>query len=351
MEAVTAETAEPPGVDAAGTPGPVAGAAADRARAQFARMRIETDRTRALVDDTLTALEPKRPDAHAARPGGQSGGGRSALPSHRPGDEGVRRRGLPQGARASSGASATRARPESWRRRPTRCSISSAARLLRAAAARRVCPMTACCSAPSPTTPRSSPSGRASAHWFAQQGLPFDYVLYSQLRAPGGGPARRAHRRGLELAARLGARPAAGRRARRHGVRPLAMRDTDRDLTSVDRRARRQPDRPSRTCAARRSAMGAVDSPQATLLPLAHLRDGRACEPGGTSRSAASTSAWACTATTSAASATPRARWLSGEVDAACMIDGNHLLFAARERCPPAHARHRPDGAASTTAL
>ena len=46
-------------------------------------------------------------------------------------------------------------------------------------------------------------------------GLDFDYVLYSNYERQVDGPGRRPHRRGLELAAGLGPRPAARRRARR----------------------------------------------------------------------------------------------------------------------------------------
>ena len=105
-----------------------------------------------------------------------------------------------------------------------------------------------------------------------------------------------------------------------------------------------------RICAGRTVGVGAVDSPQATLLPLAHLR-AAGLRPGedftvrrfdvgvglhgdhiGGERDAA------------------RAL-VAGEVDAACMIDGNHLLFA-REGTLPAgsHARPGADARRSTTA-
>lgn len=162
--------------------------------------------------------------------------------------------------------------------------------------------------------------------WFGARGFPFDYVLYSN------------YERQVEelLAGRIDAAwssPLAWVRARRLGetsgrpVRAAAMRDTDRDLTSV---VVVRTDSPVTDVAQLRNrvvATGAVDSPQATLLPLAHLEDlglvaGRDFELRrfdvgvglhgdhiGGERDAARALA-------------------SGEVDAACMIDANHLLFS-----------------------
>lgn len=105
------------------------------------------------------------------------------------------------------------------------------------------------------------------------------------------------------------------------------MRDTDQDLTSVvlvrsDSDVTEPSDLASCTV-----ATGAVDSPQATLLPLAHLA-GLGLDPGtsfairrfdvmvgkhgdhlGGEREAVKA-------------------LVAGEVDAACVIDSNHLAFA-----------------------
>jgi phosphonate transport system substrate-binding protein len=118
----------------------------------------------------------------------------------------------------------------------------------------------------------------------------------------------------------------------------LAMRDTDRDLTSV---VVVRSDSPLRALADLRGktvGVGAVDSPQATLLPLAHLR-AAGLQPGrdfqvrrfdvgvglhgdhvGGERDAA------------------RAL-VNGEVDAACMIDGNHLRFGREGTLPSGSTR------------
>ncbi|WP_336214194.1 phosphate/phosphite/phosphonate ABC transporter substrate-binding protein [Nonomuraea sp. LPB2021202275-12-8] len=169
--------------------------------------------------------------------------------------------------------------------------------------------------------------------WLVRNGLPFDFVLYSN------------YERQVEdlVAGRIHAAwnsPLAWVRARRlaaaagRSVRPLVMRDTDRDLRSVvvvraDSGIASVDDLKGQVVGA-----GAVDSPQATLLPLQHLRDAgarfevRRFEVGvglhgdhiGGERDAA------------------RAL-LSGEVAAACMVDANHLLFSREGTLPPGATR------------
>lgn len=108
--------------------------------------------------------------------------------------------------------------------------------------------------------------------WFAEQGFDFDYVLYSSYEAQA-----EAH-----LAGHVDVTwdsPLAWVRTRRlaaaadREARAVAMRDTDQDLTSVvlvraDSDLDDVPGLVGRTV-----ATGAYDSPQATLLPLAHLAD------------------------------------------------------------------------------
>ena len=151
--------------------------------------------------------------------------------------------------------------------------------------------------------------------WLAEQELEFDFILYSNyerqvedlldghINAAWNSPLAwvRAHR----------ADPAA---------QAVLMRDTDRDLTSVVVVRSDSDYTAIDQLAGRVVATGAVDSPQGTLLPLA-LFDGvevtvRRMEVGvglhgdhvGGERDAARALA-------------------AGEVDAACMLDGNHLLF------------------------
>lgn len=107
--------------------------------------------------------------------------------------------------------------------------------------------------------------------WFAERGLAIDYLLYSnyetQVEAQFAGDIAFAWNSPLAWirASRIA-------HARGEVVQPLAMRDTDIDLHSV--LVARSGSR-FRTLADLRGAtigFGAIDSPQATLIPLDHLR-------------------------------------------------------------------------------
>ncbi len=165
--------------------------------------------------------------------------------------------------------------------------------------------------------------------WFAGRGFDFDYVLYSnyerQVEALVAGH--------IDVAWNS---PLAWVRAARMGeVRAVAMRDSDCDLTSVvvvraDSDIETPADLNGRTV-----AVGAIDSPQATLIPLAHLRAlgvadidvqhhdvgvGKHGDHVGGERDAA------------------RAL-MAGTADAACMVDGNHLLFGVEGTLPAGSTR------------
>jgi ABC-type phosphate/phosphonate transport system substrate-binding protein len=163
--------------------------------------------------------------------------------------------------------------------------------------------------------------------WFASNDLPFDYILYSN------------YERQVEdlVDGRIDVAwnsPLAWVRTRRlaSAARPIAMRDTDRDLTSVVVVRADSPVDDATGLAGKVVATGAVDSPQATLLPLA-LLEGlgvavRRSDVGvglhgdhiGGERKAARALA-------------------AGDVDAACMIDGNHLLFSKEGTLPAGGTR------------
>ena len=166
--------------------------------------------------------------------------------------------------------------------------------------------------------------------WFATEGLDVDYVLYSnyerQVEELLAGAVDVAWNSPLAWVRARRLAEASGRRAR-----AVAMRDTDRDLTSVVVVREGSGVEDVQDLKGGVVGTGAVDSPQGTLLPLAHLAGlglgevtVRRFEVGvglhgdhvGGERDAA------------------RAL-VAGEVDAACMIDGNHLLFA-REGILPA---------------
>jgi ABC-type phosphate/phosphonate transport system substrate-binding protein len=166
--------------------------------------------------------------------------------------------------------------------------------------------------------------------WFRDQGLDFDYVLYSnyerQVDDLVGGRIHAAWNSPLAWVRTARQAP---------GARALVMRDTDRDLTSVvvvraDSDIGVIPD-----LVGRRVAVGAVDSPQSTLIPLSHLRGEGAVEMEvrrfdvgvglhgdhiGGERGAARALA-------------------AGQVDAACMIDANHLLFVREGTLPGGSTR------------
>ncbi|HEX6885891.1 MAG TPA: PhnD/SsuA/transferrin family substrate-binding protein [Planctomycetota bacterium] len=162
--------------------------------------------------------------------------------------------------------------------------------------------------------------------WFETQGLTFDYVLFTnyerQVEAHFSGALHLAWNSPL---AWIEAQRLAARQRRR--VEAIAMRDSDRDLTSVVVVPARSSARTLGDLRGKRIGVGAQDSPQATLIPLLLLAEA-GLEPGrdvevvhhdvllgkhgdhvGGERDAA------------------RAL-LRGEIEAACMLDANHLAFA-----------------------
>jgi phosphonate transport system substrate-binding protein len=173
--------------------------------------------------------------------------------------------------------------------------------------------------------------------YFVQHGLPFDYVLYSnyerQVEAHFSGHIHIAWNSPLAWLESERLAHLLGRRAE-----AICMRDTDRDLTSVVIARDRGPAGAVSDLKGRRVGVGAKDSPQATLIPLYFLarqglephRDfeviefdvlrGKHGDHIGGERDAA------------------RAL-LRDECDAACLIDGNHLLFVEEGTLPPGATR------------
>ena len=173
--------------------------------------------------------------------------------------------------------------------------------------------------------------------WFAERGLDFDFVLYSnyerQVEAHLAGHVHVAWNSPLAWLQAERAARAAGRNAQ-----AIAMRDTDRDLTSVVAVRSDSPVKTIDDLRGRKVAVGAGDSPQATLIPLHHLAQA-GVEPGkdfevvrfdvlvgkhgdhiGGERDAVKA-------------------LLAGTVDAACMIDGNHLAFSREGTIPSGATR------------
>lgn len=173
--------------------------------------------------------------------------------------------------------------------------------------------------------------------WFRAHGLPFDYVLFHnyerQVEQHFAGAIHVAWNSPLAWlqAERLA-------RAKHRQARAIAMRDTDQDLTSVVVVRADGPVRSVADLRGKRVGVGAADSPQATMIPLEHLaalglqaeKDfavrrfdvlvGKHGDHVGGERDAAKA-------------------LLAGEVDAACMIDGNSLLFAQEGTLPRGSVR------------
>lgn len=168
--------------------------------------------------------------------------------------------------------------------------------------------------------------------YFAGQGFDFDYVLYSNYEAQVRGHfAGHCHIAWNSPLAWIEAERLAVLHSRQ--ARAVAMRDTDRDLTSVIVVRSDSGIGDLAGLRGRRVAVGAVDSPQATLIPLQMLAEA-GLAPGidfevvpfniglglhgdhiGGERDAA------------------RAM-MAGKVDACCLLDVNRLLFAREGTLP-----------------
>jgi phosphonate transport system substrate-binding protein len=181
--------------------------------------------------------------------------------------------------------------------------------------------------------------------WLRNQGLDFDYVLYSN------------YERQVEelIAGRIGAAwnsPLAWVRAHRlaaaNGVAltPVTMRDTDQDLRSL---VVVRADDPAGSLAGLRGRVvgtGAVDSPQATLLPLSLLR-AAGLRPEGDPRADTSVRRFDVGVGLhgdhiGGERAAARALFATDpvdRVDAACLIDSNLLLFAREGTLPAGSVR------------
>lgn len=172
--------------------------------------------------------------------------------------------------------------------------------------------------------------------YFRRHGFEFDYILYSnyerQVEAQFDGSIALAWNSPLAWV-----RADRMARARGQQVRAIAMRDSDCDLTSV-LVTRDDAGAPATLAALAGKVIGfgAIDSPQAHLIPLDHLRQhglvagrdftarrfdvlgGKHGDHIGGERDAA-------------------LALMAGEIDAAWMIDGNHMAFS-REGILPASA-------------
>ncbi|HVG20790.1 MAG TPA: phosphate/phosphite/phosphonate ABC transporter substrate-binding protein [Blastocatellia bacterium] len=173
--------------------------------------------------------------------------------------------------------------------------------------------------------------------YFARHDFSFDYILYSnyerQVEAHLNGDIHVAWNSPLAWV-----RTVRLARSRGQEVEAIAMRDTDQDLTSVIVVRSDSAIQSIADLRDKKVAVGAVDSPQATLIPLSHLRSqglipnedfevrhndllgGKHGDHIGGEREAARS-------------------LMAGDTDAACMIDGNHLLFITEGILPAGATR------------
>jgi phosphonate transport system substrate-binding protein len=173
--------------------------------------------------------------------------------------------------------------------------------------------------------------------WLGEQGLALDYVLFSQ------------YERQVEefVAGRIDVAwnsPLAWVRTRRlitaagRDARPVAMRDTDCDLTSVVVTRADSPIHRVEDLSGRVVGTGAIDSPQATLIPLSFLR--AAGLVAGTNLRVRRFDVGVGLHGDHVGGERDAARALmAGEVDAACLMDGNLLLFAREGILAPGAVR------------
>jgi phosphonate transport system substrate-binding protein len=168
--------------------------------------------------------------------------------------------------------------------------------------------------------------------YFAQRGLAFDYVLYSnyeqQVLSHFDGQFHVAWNSPL---AWIEAERLAAKRGRK--VSAVAMRDSDRDLTSVIVARRDSGIAKLADLRGKRVAVGAKDSPQATLIPLEliaasglvsakdveivyfNIGEGKHGDHIGGEREAAKA-------------------LIAGNADACCILDANRMVFAQEGTLP-----------------
>jgi phosphonate transport system substrate-binding protein len=173
--------------------------------------------------------------------------------------------------------------------------------------------------------------------WFGERGLDFDYVLYSTYeRQVEGQFASHIDVAWNSPLAWLETERIAAETGRR--AEAVAMRDTDRDLTSLIVVRADSPIESIADLAGKAIGVGASDSPQGTLIPLVHIAEagleierdltvryhnvllGKHGDHVGGERDAAKA-------------------LVNGEVDACCMIDANHLAFSHDGTLPTGRTR------------
>ncbi len=171
--------------------------------------------------------------------------------------------------------------------------------------------------------------------WLREQGLAFDYVLYSnyerQVEELIVGRIHLAWNSALAWVRATRLALAAG-----VTLRPVIMRDTDCGLSSFVVVRHDSPVQLARELRGLVVATGAVDSPQATLLPLSMLRD-MGLKPGSDVQVRRFDIGVGLHGDHIGAERLAARALAAGEVDAACISEANLQLFA-REGILPADA-------------
>jgi phosphonate transport system substrate-binding protein len=162
--------------------------------------------------------------------------------------------------------------------------------------------------------------------YFEKHGLSFDYILYSnyerQVAAQFAGQIHVAWNSPLAWIQSERIAAATGRKAE-----AMAMRDTDCDLTSIILVRADSPIRDVAGLRGGRVAVGADDSPQATLIPLSFL-SGQGLEVGKDFQAVRFDQLRGKHGDHIGGERDAVRALLRGDAEAACMIDGNHLLFS-----------------------
>lgn len=173
--------------------------------------------------------------------------------------------------------------------------------------------------------------------WFHEHDLAFDFVLYSnyekQVEDQFNGTLDVAWNSPLAWVR-------AERIARARGVQvsAVAMRDTDCDLTSVLVVRNNSGIADIKDLKGKTIGFGAIDSPQATLIPMDHLR--QAGLVAGRDYTAKRFDVLGGKHGDHVGGELDAAKALvQGSVDAAWMIDGNHLAFASDGTLPSGHTK------------
>jgi phosphonate transport system substrate-binding protein len=173
--------------------------------------------------------------------------------------------------------------------------------------------------------------------WLRDHDFDFDFVLYSH------------YERQVEalVAGRIDAAwnsPLAWIRSERlarsvgRTVTPLVMRDTDRDLTSVVAVQAASPYKDLADLKGETIGVGAVDSPQATLIPCAYLR-AAGLRPGSDVRIRRFDVGVGLHGDHIGGERDAARALVAGEIAAACIIDGNHLMFGQEGTLPTGSTR------------